>query len=83
MRYGLLMKAEDDELLILDEPVNYIELISDIESMKWLETMKSQIDSMYTNQVWTLDDPLKGIKLIGSLKERLTCKVMYICTKLD
>jgi len=77
------MKAEDDELLILDEPVNYIELISDIESMKWLETMKSQIDSMYTNQVWTLDDPLKGIKLIGFLKERLTCKVMYICTKLD
>ena len=27
--------------------------------------MKSEMDSMYTNQVWTLFDPPKGIKSIG------------------
>ena len=27
--------------------------------------MKSEIDSMYTNQVWTLVDPPEGIKPIG------------------
>ena len=27
--------------------------------------MKSQMDSMYTNQVWTLVDALEGIKPIG------------------
>ena len=27
--------------------------------------MKSKMDSMYTNQVWTLLDPLEGIKPIG------------------
>src|SRR3954466_16416372 len=26
------------------------------ESKKWLEAMKSEIDSMYTNKVWTLVD---------------------------
>jgi hypothetical protein len=26
--------------------------------------MKSKMDSMYTNQVWTLVDPLEGIKPI-------------------
>ena len=26
------------------------------ESEKWLEAMKSEIDSMYTNKVWTLVD---------------------------
>jgi hypothetical protein len=41
MRYGLLMKAESDELLILNEPAYYMELISDIDSKKWFEAMKS------------------------------------------
>jgi len=27
--------------------------------------MKSEMDSMYTNQVWTLGDLPEGIKLIG------------------
>jgi ATPase subunit of ABC transporter with duplicated ATPase domains len=51
MRYELLIEAENDELLILNEPTNYMELISDIDSKKCLETMKYEIDSMYTNKV--------------------------------
>ena len=35
------------------------------ESDQWLNAVKSKMDSMYTNQVWTLVDPLEGIKPIG------------------
>lgn len=36
----------------------------DIDSTKWLEVVKSQMDSMYTNQVWTFVDPPKKMKPI-------------------
>ncbi|KAK4381750.1 hypothetical protein Sango_2938200 [Sesamum angolense] len=36
--------------------------MSDIDSDKWLEVMKSKMDSIDSNQVWTLVDPPKGIK---------------------
>jgi 6-pyruvoyl-tetrahydropterin synthase len=52
-------------LLILDESINYVEPIFDIDSKKWLKPMKSKMDFMYTNRVWTLVDPHKWIKLIG------------------
>lgn len=34
------------------------------DSTKWLEVMKSKMDSMHVNQVWTLVDLPKGIVLI-------------------
>ena len=37
----------------------------DIDSKRWLEAMKSEIDFMYDNQVWTLVDPPEGVKPIG------------------
>ncbi|KAL0439412.1 UNVERIFIED_CONTAM: hypothetical protein Slati_2424200 [Sesamum latifolium] len=44
--------------------------MSDIDSDKWLETMKSEMDSMGTNQVWTLVDPPKDARPVG-------CKWVY------
>ena len=41
-----------------DEPTTYEESMNSSESYKWLKVMKSEMDSMYTNQVWTLVDPL-------------------------
>ena len=32
---------------------------------KWLGAIKSEIQSMYDNQLWTLIDPPKGLKTIG------------------
>ena len=32
---------------------------------KWLEAMKSEMQSMYDNQIWTLIDPPEGLKTIG------------------
>ena len=47
----------------MDDPKTYDEVISDIDSKKWLNTMKS--DSMHINHVWTLVDPPEGIVPIG------------------
>ncbi|KAL0288114.1 UNVERIFIED_CONTAM: hypothetical protein Sradi_7106200, partial [Sesamum radiatum] len=43
----------------------YEEEMSDIDSDKWLEAMKSVMNSMGLNQVWTLLDPPKGVKPVG------------------
>jgi hypothetical protein len=40
----------------LDEPATYKEAMEGHESEKWLKAMKSEIRSMYDNQVWTLVD---------------------------
>ena len=37
-----------------DEPSSYQEAISSLDSDRWLEAMKSEMQSMYDNQVWTL-----------------------------
>ncbi|KAL0378637.1 UNVERIFIED_CONTAM: hypothetical protein Sradi_3169200 [Sesamum radiatum] len=39
--------------------------MSDIDSRKWLEAMRSEIDSIYSNKVWTLVDPPKRVRPIG------------------
>ncbi|KAM2977312.1 hypothetical protein FF2_014265 [Malus domestica] len=40
--------------------------MSDIDSKRWQEAMKSEMDSMYQNQVWTLVDPPEGIVPVGN-----------------
>ena len=44
--------------MLLDngEPSNYEEAMTGPDSNKWLEAMKSEIESMYENKVWTLTD---------------------------
>ncbi|KAG8489201.1 hypothetical protein CXB51_017237 [Gossypium anomalum] len=55
-----------DILLIdQDEPRTYQEAVASLDSKKWLEAMRSEMDSMYENQVWTLVDPPEGVKPIG------------------
>src|ERR1041384_7715300 len=52
--YGQLVNAiSADES---DEPTSYKEATEGPEPEKWLEAMKSEIDSMDTNRVWTLVD---------------------------
>ncbi|KAL0394994.1 UNVERIFIED_CONTAM: Retrovirus-related Pol polyprotein from transposon TNT 1-94 [Sesamum latifolium] len=45
-----------------NDPKTYEEAISDIDSDKWLDAMKSEMDSMGSNQVWTMVDPPKGVR---------------------
>ena len=58
-------------LIEVDEPTTYDESLNSSEFDKWLEAMRSEMDSMYTNQVWTLVEPPEGIKPIG-------CKWIFI-----
>ncbi|KAG8485771.1 hypothetical protein CXB51_019116 [Gossypium anomalum] len=65
-RYGFLITTHGDILLIdQDEPRTYQEAVASPNSEKWLEAMRSEMDSMYENQVWTLVDPPERIKPIG------------------
>ncbi|VFQ84487.1 unnamed protein product [Cuscuta campestris] len=66
VRYGFLVSDEGDVLLVdQGEPETYLEAITCLESEQWLNAMKSEMESMYTNQVWTLVDAPEGIKPIG------------------
>ena len=58
---------QDKVLTIVEnhEPVNYDEILKSSESQLWLKAMKSEMDSMYDNQVWNLIDEPEGIKPIG------------------
>ena len=61
-----LMESEEHD----NDPCTYQEAMNDkdIESWKW--AMESEMDSMYSHQVWTLVDKPEGIKPIG-------CKWVY------
>ena len=52
------------------DPYTYEEAIKDIDAHHWVKAMKSELDSMYFNQVWDLIEAPNGIKLVG-------CKWIY------
>ncbi|KAK9008904.1 hypothetical protein V6N11_080381 [Hibiscus sabdariffa] len=65
-RYGFLVTTHGDVILVdQDEPKTYQEAVVSPDSEKWLEAMRSEMDSMSENQVWTLVEPPEGIKPIG------------------
>ncbi|KAK8535528.1 hypothetical protein V6N12_057044 [Hibiscus sabdariffa] len=65
-RYGFLVTTHGDVILVdQDEPKTYQEAVSSPDSEKWLEAMRSKMDSMLVNQVWTLVEPPEGIKPVG------------------
>ena len=56
-----------NEIFILedDEPVHYKEAMAGPSSREWHKAMKSEMESMYENQVWNLVEPPEGVKPIG------------------
>ncbi|VFQ70865.1 unnamed protein product [Cuscuta campestris] len=53
VRYSFLVSDEGDVLLVdQGEPETYLEAIMCPESEQWLNAMKSEMESMYTNQTW-------------------------------
>ncbi|XP_019246288.1 PREDICTED: uncharacterized protein LOC109225935 [Nicotiana attenuata] len=47
------------------EPINYDEALQDTDVDKWVDSMKSEMESIYSNQVWDLVEPPTGVKPIG------------------
>ena len=65
-RYGFLVTGDNDMMVVHDnEPISYQEAMASPDSEKWLEAMKSEMQSMYENQVWSLIDTSEGLKTIG------------------
>ena len=65
-RYGFLVTDDKTiELVDQDEPTTYHEAMMSPDSEKWLQAMKSEMQSMYDNQVWNLVDPPEGAKVIS------------------
>ena len=50
--------------------MTYTEAVMSKDSDRWQDAMKSEMDSMYTNKVWTLVDAPEGVNPIG-------CKWVY------
>ena len=48
-----------------DDPTSYYEVINDKDFDFWKEAMKSELESMYSNNVWTLVDLPQGVKPIS------------------
>ena len=48
-----------------DDPTSYYEAINDKDFGFWIEAMKSELESTYSNNVWTLVDLPQGVKPIG------------------
>ena len=65
--YGFLVRDHDP--IELDEnnkdPISYMDAMQRTDSEKWLRAMKSKMESMEINSVWTLVDPPDGVKSIG------------------
>ena len=61
------------------DPCNYNEAVQDKDATLWQSAMKTEMESMYSNQVWLLvDPPVKpiGCKWIHKRKRRVDGKVI-------
>ncbi|GKA11306.1 retrotransposon protein, putative, ty1-copia subclass [Tanacetum coccineum] len=58
-------KISDSTLNELDKPANYKEAMASPEAAKLKEAIKSEIQSMYDNQVWNLVDTTPSLKTVG------------------
>ncbi|XP_073351822.1 uncharacterized protein [Aegilops tauschii subsp. strangulata] len=56
-----------NEIFILedDEPAHYKEAMAGPSSKEWHKAMKSEMESMYENHVWNLEELPEGVKPIG------------------
>ena len=66
LRCGFVI-GDDNEASIIqdDDTMTNSKVVERKDFNKWLSAIKSEMDSMYSNQVWTSVDPLDGINLIG------------------
>jgi len=60
----LVEKQGDASLSDNDDPVTFQEAMESPDSKKWLEAMRSEMNSMKDNQVWNLVDLPDGVKAI-------------------
>ena len=55
------------------DPENHNEAVQDKDATLWQKAMNAEMESMYSNQVWTLVDSTVGVKPIaasGSIRKK-------------
>ena len=65
--------GESYQAILIDhdnDPISYNEALEDVDVYEWLKAMNREMESMYSNSVWTFVEALKGVKPIG-------CKWIY------
>ena len=66
LRYGFIIENNNASHIIEnDDLMTYSKAVMSSDFDKWLNTMKSKIDFMDTNQVWTLLNTPESVTLIG------------------
>lgn len=60
--HELFLCGDSDKFV---DPSTYEESIYEIDASKWQIIMESEMESMYSNQVWVLVDPPVGIVSVG------------------
>ena len=68
-----LFFGESYQVITIDseeDPINYKEALEDVDAQKWLKAMDREMESMYSNSVWSLVKAPKGVKPIR-------CKWIY------
>ena len=71
LRYLLL--GESYQAITIDseeDPINHKEALEDVDAQEWLKAMDREMESMYSNSVWSLVEAPKRVKPIG-------CKWIY------
>ena len=63
-RYMYLGEVFEAETLI-EDPITYQEAVTDIDSSLWQKAMNTEMESMYSNQVWELVDLPPNVRSIG------------------
>ena len=70
-RYVLM--GESYQAIMIDhdnDPISYNETLEDVDVQEWLNAMNREMESIYSNSVWTLVEAPKEVKPIG-------CKWIY------
>ena len=62
LRYEFIIENDNTSHIIEnDDPTTYSKAVMSYNFDKWLNAIKSEIDSMYTNQVWILVDAPESV----------------------
>jgi Reverse transcriptase (RNA-dependent DNA polymerase) len=60
------MRLHEVSIFDAEDPLTYAEAVDRPDSDKWLEAMRSEIQSMYDNTIWNLVAPPVGVKLVAN-----------------
>ena len=59
------LHESQSDLGIENDPMTFSQAMNDVNSDKWLESLKDELKSMVQNEVWDLVGLLKGHRKVG------------------